>query len=143
MAWFGFAEKTTADGEQGAGAGMESVEGLSSRSACVTVVGGPQALPSQGGVRKCERAGHVSPAQQLGCCNHWSLDPPWAGPACPVFLPGLEESGQALAKSNICERVPKSPPESWFWHRAPLQLIPTRRAGLAGVGTGMSIPPFQ
>lgn len=77
------------------------------------------------------------------------MDPPWAGPACPVFLPGWEESGQGLAKSNICERVVKSPPESWFWHRAPPQLIPvfphipTHRAGLAGLGTGMSIPPFQ
>lgn len=41
---------TGADGEQGAGAGMESVDGLSSRSGCVTLVGGPQALPSRGGV---------------------------------------------------------------------------------------------
>lgn len=65
MAWFDFAEKTSADGEQGAGAGMQSVDGLSSRSECVTAVGGPQALPSRGGVRKCERAGHMSPVQQL------------------------------------------------------------------------------
>lgn len=75
-------------------------------------------------------------------CN-WSLDPLWADPAYPIFLPGLEGSGQDLAKSNICKRVAKSPPESWFWRGAPLQLIPTRRAGLVGVGTGISIPLFQ
>lgn len=134
MAWFGFAEKSSADREQGAEAGMESVDRLFSRSGCVTVLGEPQALPSWGGVRKCEM---VTAAP----CNHWSLDPPWDGTACPVSLPGWEESDQGLAKSNICERVAKSPPESWFWHRVPLQLIPvfphipTRRAGL-GWGLG-------
>lgn len=89
----------------------------------------------------------MSPAQQLPVTTG-----PWTHPglALPALsLPGQEESGQGLAKSNICERVAKSPPESWFWHRAPLQLIPvfphipTRRAGLSRVGSGMSIPPFQ
>lgn len=56
------------------GAGMESVYGLSSRSGCMTVVGGPQALSSWGGVRKSERAECVpSPAAPY---NHWSLDTP-------------------------------------------------------------------
>lgn len=42
MAWFGFAEKTRAGGEQGAEVGTESVCELSSRSGCVTVVDVPK-----------------------------------------------------------------------------------------------------
>lgn len=48
---------------------------------------------------------------------------------------------QGLAKSNICGRLAKFPPESWFWRVAPLQLSPVCRAGLTRVGSGISIPP--
>lgn len=61
----------------------------------------------------------------------------------PTFCRGWKGDGRGLAKSNICGRLAKSPPESWFWRGAPLQLSPARRAGLAGVGSGMSIPPLQ
>ena len=72
----------------------------------------------------------------------WSPSPPLP---TPPFYQGWKEGGRGLAKSNICRRLAKSPPESCFWCGAPLHLSPMwqGRAGRGGQQDELPTPPWM